>query len=705
MRLKIVKPGKAVTTTYSCKDFTENFRVLYCSKQALTAIDEVLGPQVWDVVRCDKAIAADIDHSFEAQRRADRGALEFLLRHNALVLTPNLCAHISEYAREPTLYKDRPHILSLIDYYNEEGFPISEAISASSDDDKEEKMLSLTSDDVVAGRVDRLHSLLEFYVPAESSCTMREDGLLDEPRPPPHIVEKRAKMVLDVIRGAKVIYVGQAGLSLQHYLFHELQLDIEEVSKHCAFCVIFLGPTSPPTLVDKVLQIVHANFPNLDIDKWKELFKHDVYPVPAYYGDQDKEGIQSFAWDKMDKFRKSLEYCRPDEGTYRAYSIIDVAPPSHATLEYLRPWFRLSSAMFSEETKFSMSQAIELWKGSNRHGQAMLEADMIRINDELRDEWCHEIETDVYLSNLSRNLFPLYLKWYEHTKDQELQQVLQVVLFAFACVTNRINEAKRVLLDMLQPPSGQDPSAKVSRRRVYLLTMAACTRNLPFVKWVFSQIQAAFPLEPSKKIKDLGHVSGPGRTKIEWRNHKLTMPAWQNFMTDLIPVDEFDQLDDRCPRTALYDPFVYLTNHVLDPPCPKYLMETGLLFAQTDPLVVLPLISRIVIMKQQNISVWHCQGYSFYDSPREEHNAHGNDDDDDDDDNAEDDQMWNRDLNGTNPAWAWGPITLMKLIELIADETNGIADTILSAKEQTEGIGVKGSRALNTSGGGHSDSK
>ncbi len=63
VRLKIVEPGhKVVTTTYSCKDFIEHFRVLRCSKQALIAIDEVLGPQVWDEVRCDKAIAAEVEY-------------------------------------------------------------------------------------------------------------------------------------------------------------------------------------------------------------------------------------------------------------------------------------------------------------------------------------------------------------------------------------------------------------------------------------------------------------------------------------------------------------------------------------------------------------------------------------------------------------------------------------------------------------------
>ncbi len=61
VRLKIVKPGYGVVTSYSCKDFIENFDVLRCSKQALIAIDEVLGPQVWYEVRRDKEIAADIN--------------------------------------------------------------------------------------------------------------------------------------------------------------------------------------------------------------------------------------------------------------------------------------------------------------------------------------------------------------------------------------------------------------------------------------------------------------------------------------------------------------------------------------------------------------------------------------------------------------------------------------------------------------------
>ncbi len=131
-----------------------------------------------------------------------------------------------------------------------------------------------------------------------------------------------------------------------------------------------------------------------------------------------------------------------------------------------------------------------------------------------------------------------------------------------------------------------------------------------------------------------------------------------------------------CSETGLYDPFLYLTFRLLYPPCPKYLMETGLLLAQTDPLAVLPLIFRIIIMKQQSIQVWD-GGYWFYDSPTEDRNTHDDDDDDDDNNNKEEEE---RGLNGTNPAWAWGPITLVKLIELIADETAGTADTILNAK-------------------------
>ncbi len=614
--------------------------------------------------------------------RARSGVLELLLRHNALVLTPKLCTYISKYVRAPTLYKDSPHILSLVDYYNEAGYPIFET--------EEDDMVSLIYDDVRYGRVNRLHSLLELCVPAESSCTPREDGLLDEPRPPPHIVKKRAKMVLDAIckRSDWCEPLGRhAGLPLQHYLFHELELDIEEASKHCRFRVIFLGPTSPPTLVDKVLQIVHASVPTLHIGKWKELFKHDVYPVPAYHGDQ---GVQSSAADKMDKFRKSLRYYRTNTDTYIAYEVSSSAR-THETLEYLRPWFRLVSAALSEETKFSMEEAMDLCSTSDFRAQAMVEVDMIRISDELRDK-LHQKDRElafVYIPGLSKNLFPIYLKWSEHTWDRELMQMLQVVSFATACATNRISEAKRVLLDMLQPPSGQDSCAKVSSRSVYLLTMAACTRNLPFVKWVLSQIQAAFPLEPNEKIRDLGHVSGFDCTNIEWHHHQLTIPAWLDFMTSLIPVKEFRGFREFSRETGLYDPFVCLTNHVLRPPCPKYLMETGLLLAQTDPLAVLPLISRIVIMKQRSMSVWHQDGYSFYDSPTEDRNTHDDDDGDDDDDKEEE-----RGLIGTHPAWAWGPITLVKLIELIADETAGTADTILNAKEQTEGIGVERSVSI-----------
>ncbi len=477
------------------------------------------------------------------------------------------------------------------------------------------------------------------------------------------------------------------GLPVQHYLFHELQLDIEQVCNYCEFRVIFLGPTSPPALVDKVLQIVHANVPKFDIDKWKELFKQDVYPVPAY-----RKGVRLSVAGKMKKFRDSLGYYR-----YRTNRDASDAGPvrcsmtqSHETLEYFRPWFRLVSAMLSEETKFSMHEAMEFCSASALRAQAMLEADMVRISDELRDEWCQKTRKIgfVYLSQLSNNLFPLYLKWYEHTKDRELMQVLQVVLFATTCTTNRISEAKRVLLDMLQPPSGQGPWAKVSSRRVNLLTMAACTRNLPFVKWVYSQIQATFPLEPSEEMRDLDQVSGPDRTKIEWRNHQLTMPAWQDFIRDLIPIYRFYRFNEHCPGTRSYDPFLYVTNHVLHPPCPKYLMETGLLLAQTDPLAVLPLLFRTIIMKQQSISIWDHRS-SFYDSPEETRNTPY--DAADEDDNDEDDKEEERGLNGTNPAWAWGPITLMKLIELIADETTGTADTILSAKEQFEWIEVEGS--------------
>ncbi len=689
VRLKIVKPGinRAVTTTYSCRNFIENFNVVRCSIHALTAIDEVLGPQVWDEVRCDKEIAADIERQcqqFYAEKLARNGVLEYLLRRKALVLSPELCNYISKYVRAPSVYKDFPHILSLIDYINTARLPIFEA-----DDDKEENMFNTIRSNVVFGQMDQLHSLLELCVPAKSSCTVREDGLLDEPRPLLHIVKKRAKMVLDAICHLEKQHdslVIHAGLPLQHYLFHELRLDIEQVSKYCKYCVIFLGPTSPPTLVDKVLQMVHANVPKLDIDKWKELFKQGVYPVPAYYGDQDRKRVQSSAADKMKKFRNTLAFVRRDANPYCVYGIAYSTIQDHETLEYLRPWFRVFSAALSEESKFSMQEAMFFCKRSDFRAQAMLEADMIRISDELYHEWCQKKETITYLLRLSKNLFPIYLKWYEHTKDQELTQVLQVVLFAIACAANRISEAKRVLLDMLQPPSGQDPWAKVSRRRANLLTMAACTRHLPFVKWVFLQIQAAFHLESGGKLKDVGHVSGSDRTKIKWCHHQLTIPAWQDFMTGLIPVSRFLRFDPMCPETRLYDAFVCLTHHVLDPPCPKYLMETGLLLVQTDPLAVLPLIFRIIIMKQQSISVWY-QGCSFYDSPQEVGHAYDNDDGDDNDDDDKEEEE--RGLNGTNPAWAWGPITLLKLIELIADETTGTADTILNAKEQFKGTKVQ----------------
>ncbi len=153
-------------------------------------------------------------------------------------------------------------------------------------------------------------------------------------------------------------------------------------------------------------------------------------------------------------------------------------------------------------------------------------------------------------------------------------------------------------------------------------------------------------------------------------------------MTDLIPVDRFRPFREQCPETRLYDPFVHLTNHVLDPPCPKYLMETGLLLAQADPLAVLPFVFRITIMKQQSIRVW-ARDSRFYDSSEERRNTH--DDAADEDDNDEDDKDANKGRYGTNPVWAWGPITLVKLIELIADEANGTADTILNAKGQTKG--------------------
>ncbi len=683
VRLKIVKPSnKAVTTTYSCRNFIENFNVLDCSKQALIAIDDVLGPEVWDIVRCDKAIAAEIeDQSFIcfAEEWARNGALEFLLRHNALVLTPKLCSDISTYVRTPTLHKDSPHILSLAAYYQEAGFPIMEAES-----DKEGRMFIRIRENIWYGEVDLLHSLLELCVPAESSCTVREDGLLDEPHPPPHIVEKRAEMVLDAISTHCILMEPtDVGLPLQHYLFHELQLDIERVCAYCVFRVIFLGPTSPPALVDKVLQIVHANVPKLDIDEWKELLKQDVYPVPAYVGKEDSEGVQSPVADKMEKFRDSLEYFR--RSTRFAHGSWWITTQTPETLEYLRPWYRVFSATLSEETKLSMVEAMTFCSTSDLRAQAMVEADMIRISDEPVVDWCQRNKPSIGLHNsyLSNNLFPIYFKWYTHTKDQDVRRGLQAVLFATACATNRISEAKEVLLDMLQPSSEQDPWLQVSCSRAYLLTMAACTRNLPFVKWVLLQIQAAFPPEPHSKLEHVGHVSGPDRTKIEWRNHKLTMPAWLDFMMIIIPVKEVTRFRGlREEEGRSYDPLLYLTDHALDPPCPKYLMETGLLLAQTDPLAVLPLIFRIIIMKQKSIYHW-ARRIGFYDSQQEKHNAR-------DDDNDDDDEEEETGPHGANPAWAWGPITLVKLIELIADETNATAATILNAKEQIEGIEVKG---------------
>ncbi len=708
VRLKIVKPGsEAVTTTYTCKDFIENFRVLRCSKQALIAVDEVLGPQVWDEIRKNEAIAVEIEDEgiVRYARLACSGVLEFLLRHNALVLTPILYFEISTFARRPALYKHSPHILSLIDYYIEAGYPILE-----DEDEEEPKVFIRICSNIDYGEVVQLHNLLEFCVPAESSCTLREDGLLNEPRPPPHIVKKRSEMVFDALckRGMYLPMRMHAGLPLQHYLFHELQLDIGQGSKYCNFRVIFLGPTSPPTLVDKVLHIVQANVPKLDMDAWKELFKHDVYPVPAYYGDQTRKGAQSSFADKMDIFRKSLGYYRANTNPYLAYEVSSWAR-THETLEYLRPWFRVVSEALSKETKFSMKEAMEVCSMSDFRAQVMVEADMIRVSDELRPEWRQKKMTDCFPPYLSKYLFPIYSKWYEytqnkkkkHAKDQELLQVLLVYLFATACATNRLSEAKRVLLDMLQPPSGQEPCAQVSSRRANLLTMAACTGNLSFVKWVLAQIQAAFPLEPNEKLKDLGHVSGPDRTTIEWRDHQLTIPAWLDFMIALIFVDK-----ERCkwwnPRQdGLFDPFLCITDRILDPSCPKHLMDIGLLLAQTDPLAVLPLILRISIMKQQRLQVW-TGGVKFYDSPVEGGDVDDRDNDDDGNDvDDNDDEVWKRDLYGTNPAWAWGPITLVKLIELIADETTGTADTILSAEEQSERIGVEGSRAfcLTKSGG------
>ncbi len=733
LRLKISSPHYGPVTSHSCESFNECFRVFWCSRHALTAIDEVLGPEMWDVVRRDRPVALTLKtlDAFDMSSLARNGVLEYLLRRKALVLTPEVCDVISQGTKLlPRTSEDisNPYILSFIDFYNDTLLPV---INAMVKKKREPVQLSnyaqsvctrireyypsmaepslevdgfldwveshlnlrdsrecLQTEELICtymrtGAVDRLHSLLELLVPAESSCTMLEDGLLDEPRPPPHAVKKRAEMVINAIceqgNNSRLRYVG---LPIQHYLFHELQLDIEQVCNYCELRVIYLGPTSPPTLVVKVLQMAHANFPKLDIDQWKELFKQGVYPVPAYFGNRVNKGVQS-----LDAFRESLK-C-PHVNVHLVCGKKLRKSQDHETLEYLRPWYRVCGTMLTEETKFSMREAVRWCWQSDCRAQAMVEADMIRISDELREKWCRKETKSVGLiyGYLSKNYFPIYFKWYPHTKDQDIMRGLQVVLFATACATNRISEAKRVLLDMLQPPSGQDPWVQVSSSRAYLLAMAACTRNLPFVKWVFSQIQAAFSLEPSGKLKDLNHVSGPDRAKIERRNHELTMSAWLDFMMIIIHVEEvhwnggFREQEDRS-----YDPLMHLTDHVLDPPCPKYFMETGLLLAQTDPLAVLPLIFRIIIMTQIDITWWTCRDTrGFYDMSFDSISEN------DCNFGASKENRWHY---GTNPAWAWGPITLVKLIELIADEPNGTADTILNAKEQTEGIGVEGSKVF-----------
>ncbi len=593
LRLQLSSPHYGAITSHICESFNECFRVLWCSRHALTAIDEVLGPEMWDEVRRDSSVAMALSRrdAFDLSPFARNGVLEYLLRRNALVLTPKICNVISEVAKAmPRISQDisNPYILSFIDFYNDTllrvinamtkkkeepiqlshyaqgvGMRISEYSPSIGEPSLEvdgfldwiESHLSLRRGSrkclqteklicvyLWTGAVDRLHSRLELLVPGESSCTMRKDGLLREPRPPQHIVKQRARMVLNACKQGSTSWFRYVGLPLQHYLFHELQLDIEQVCIYCEFRVIYLGPTSPPTLVDEVLRLVHANFPKLDIDKWKELFKQDVYPVPADFGDRVKNTVQSRRWYEYerDSFRESLK-C-PHVNAYLVCGKKLRTDHDHETLEYLRPWYRLCSTMLNKKTTFSMVEAMRWCWRSNCRAQALVEADMIRISDELLVEWRGKEKKSVGLRyvRVSNDRFPIYLTWYEHTKEQSVRE-LQAVLFATACATNRISEAKSVLLDMLQPPSGQDPWAQVSSSRAYLLTMAACTRNLPFVTWVFSQIQAAFPLETSGEPKDLGDVSEPDRTKIEWRNHELTISAWLDLMMNIIPVEKVER--------------------------------------------------------------------------------------------------------------------------------------------------------------------
>ncbi len=737
VRLKIVKPGNSVVTSYGCSDFIGNFDVLRCSKHALMAIEEELGPEVWDEVRRDGSVALTLERlaPYHTPKLARNGALEHLLRHNALVLTPKLCNVILRVAKtQPTTLRDisNPHILSFIDFYNDTFLPIMNAMM----EKKEEPIMFLSLVDSVCvriwaydpskpgpalevdgflewveshlssrdsrwsswagemihlyiwtGAVDRLHSLLELLVPAESSCTMREDGLLDEPRPPLHIVKKRAEMALDAIckqdstryQGLKFMHVG---MPLQHYLFHELQLDIERVCDYCVFRVIFLGPTSPPALVDKVLQMVHANLPKFDIDKWKELFKQGVYPVPRYFGNRVHKVAQSRDAQHNNNtcasvyFMESLGY--PHVNAYIMCGMKLCAGQEHETLEYLRPWYRVCGTMLSEETKFSIDKAIEVCSTysarstASFRAQAMLEADMIRFSDELPEEhvWGQRKRTFDNLPYRSHDLFPIYSKWYEHTEDRAVRQMLQGVVFATACATNRISEAKQALLDMLHPPIGQGPWAQASSNRADLLTMAACTGNLPFVKWVFSQIQVAFPPEPI--------VSGPGRTAIDCCSHQMTIPAWMDVINDLIHRKDLIRSRLMWEKPTMPDLFFALRDHVLGIPCPKNLLEVCLLLAQTDPLAVLPLILCIPILEQHfrdfqiNGRWWYALSQTEFCGP----------------DAVKETE---KDLYRTEAAWAWGPITLVKLIEHIADETTDTADTILNAKEQTQGIDVEGS--------------
>ncbi len=763
VRLKVVKRGnKAVTTTYTCKDFIANFNVLRCSRHALIAMDEVLGPEVWDEVRHETEIAADSIKSLinkDMDGLARSGVLEFLLRHNALALSPELCSSISKGVKNlPWTFQDvnNPHIHSLIDFYNEAFLPIinetskqemkaipmsdfvrdvgrciirySPAIKVATL--KEDSFLdwienhlssrdsrvSLETEELIClymwtGAVDRLHSLLELHVPAERSCTVREDGLLvNEPRPSPNVVKIRARMVLDAVQKHRGAYRSQydyAGLPVQHYLFHELELDIEQVCNYCKYHVIYLGPTSPPTLVDKVLQMVHANVPELESDKWKELFRQDVYPVPAYFGGQVKEIYGSPGLHPKICFRKSLN-C-PHVNTYLICGARLSTNHDRETLEYLRPWYRVCSTMLNQETKFSMDDAMQLCWQSDCRAQALVEADLLNIDDLLCNTYWRQIkEGSLLLSRESQDWLPLYLNWCELTLDQDVKEMLHAVVFAIACATGRINQAKRALLQLLHPPAGHDPWAKMSIRRSVISAIAARTRSLPFVKWVLSQIQVAFSREPSEQTTEILSRKG---TQVDGWNYQLNMTAWLRFMLIMIPVDEFSKIRALFSTSPFYDRFLYLADYALYPPCPKYLLETCFLLAQTDPLAVLPLICRIIMIDRSNIEQWtRYDGvkFGFYDSPLKR-NVSNSDDVKEEEGEAEEKEKEKEEVEeeeeeeeeesgtkGNNAAWAWTFITLVKLIELIADETNGIADTILNAKEQMILVPerVEGSRAL-----------